>query len=242
MDLILIPFIAAICIIIVGYLIKNNSFFLKKDSTSESNDVISLETGGKIGSYLIIYGLIILISVLIGWTFSREKYVLILFSISLPIAIISLPLISYNIHKKYNLQSNGKVISIVAGCVTIVISGFLFFILREPQVTIDDKAINIVSTHSHSIPLNLVKEVRLIDVIPPKMERNEGFDIFGVSRGKFKLEAWNEVDLYLQSQHSPYIYIEMTSGRKVIFNSADEEKTTDYYQDIIEVNNYFIKN
>lgn len=209
---------------------------------SGSNDVISLETGGKISSCLIIYGLIILISVLIGWTFNQEKYVLILFTVSLPIIIICLPLISYNIRKKYNLKSNGKIISIVASCITIVISGFIFFIFREPRITIDDKAIKITSTHSQSIPLNLVKKVRLIDVIPPKMERNEGFDILGVSRGKFKLEAWNEVDLHLQSQHSPYIYIEMTSGRKVIFNSADEEKTNDYYQDIVEVNNYFIEN
>lgn len=236
MDLILIPFITAICTIIAGYLIKNNFLSFLRNFDSESNDVVSLEINSKVSIYLIIYGLIILLLLVIGWLFKYEKYVFYIFITSTIILLITLPTASYYIHRKYLLKSNGKIIASTITGISFIIAILSFFILREPNITIDDRGIMISGSHSKYVPMDVIKEIRLIDVLPPKIEKYDGFDILGVSRGKFKLDMLDEVELCLQSQHSPYIYIETDNGRKIIFNSSDIEKTNNYYETILDSN------
>lgn len=193
-----------------------------------------MELARKVGNILIIGGLFLFVTnILLIFTSTYNLYILLLIMVSLTIGLWT-SLSSYSIHKKYRVKSKSNIIAGIFVSFIIIIPTTLFFILREPNVKIDNSKISLEGIYGNHILTKEVHKIKLINVMPPKEEKINGIEMLGISRGIFRFKEWDDVYLILQTPKAPYVLIETQNGRRLVFNSSNREKTTAYYHTMVK--------
>ncbi|MDT2756254.1 PH domain-containing protein [Enterococcus asini] len=97
------------------------------------------------------------------------------------------------------------------------------------QLTYDTLTLDAPFAKESHIPLNQIQSVELVDKLPPKIVRTNGYGGDHYLTGEFKV-ADKKASLYLTLAKRPYLHV-VTKNRDYYF-SSQEEKTTALYQEI----------
>ncbi|MEO0506164.1 MAG: hypothetical protein AAF090_08415 [Bacteroidota bacterium] len=78
---------------------------------------------------------------------------------------------------------------------------------------------------------NEIKKLELIDSLPKKLKRYNGYEEGNVKKGRFSTGFNQRVSLVLNSNAKPYLYIETEKNRRIYF-SETTERNKDLYNQI----------
>jgi hypothetical protein len=130
--------------------------------------------------------------------------------------------------RKFNKNESNKKSKapfVILGIAIIFIISLLFYGSRPSKVLINNEAIHITGMYGVELPINDIREVKLITQLPAIITRSNGFSFGTIKKGYFKLEEYEKCRLFLQSDSKPYLIIIEKNGGKTILNHTDESET-----------------
>lgn len=109
---------------------------------------------------------------------------------------------------------------------------------RETVVEIYKNRVNINSIYGIAIKGADIKDVLLLDTLPPIKKRINGYARHNILKGHFLLGGWGETKLYLQSLDPPFLVIDVKESYKIVLNSKEKGKIENYYARIKQLNDH----
>jgi hypothetical protein len=129
--------------------------------------------------------------------------------------------------QKYDKNVRGKFAKYLpAGIIVLLavaIGAWTTMDARPTKVTIEGETMKFTGTYGIELPLDEIAKYELWDNIPRITARTNGFGLGNICKGHFTLEGLGQCRLFIRHGDSPYLYIETTGGRKIIFNSPDPD-------------------
>jgi hypothetical protein len=113
----------------------------------------------------------------------------------------------------------------------VVLIGYLA--LEPVEIVVDVRSIRVRGGlfQTRSIALADLADVQLLPELPPVGHRSSGYAVAGRKRGRFELEGWGSVDLFLDRSEPPYLVLRDAAGEQtIITNSTDPEETRADFQ------------
>lgn len=132
---------------------------------------------------------------------------------------------------------------IIMGLLAAMVIGILVLIAQIPGDLMDrklDLSPTSITIHGNwGVTLNKsdIEKVQLEDKFPRVLEKTNGADIGNKFFGKHKLENSSNAILYVVDSRKPFIAIYVKDQRLLLINFADENKTREVYNDIINTMN-----
>ena len=136
----------------------------------------------------------------------------------------------YDHNKQSKLKRNLPVI-VVSGII-IVITIFFLYSASPTKVEFLDNSMKFTGHYGVTIQTNQIEKVELLDNIPHIKTRTNGLGLGNILKGHFRLSELGKCRLFLRLPNPPYLYIELTGGDKILFNSTDPTYTLDIYNKI----------
>jgi len=112
--------------------------------------------------------------------------------------------------------------------ITVMVGSMLFIGSREPKIVIDNNYITVQRMYSTKIAREEVLSVELRETMPKVLNKENGFDLGNILRGRFKLEGFGSTMIYVHKDKSPFIFIK-TQNSVVIINSRNKDMTEELY-------------
>lgn len=107
--------------------------------------------------------------------------------------------------------------------------------LKPVKVTINENYIKISGIYGVEVRNEDIHELRLAEQLPEIISRNNGIDLFGLSRrGIYYLEEIGRTRLISFSQGGPFILMN-TGNEWIVINYNKPEETEDLYTRLVQV-------
>lgn len=119
----------------------------------------------------------------------------------------------------------GIVIVLFVGTSILLAAG-----LQPTKAVVDANSVRFTGQYGVTVPFREITKCGLLEQIPRIGLKINGFAIAGTCKGDFRLNEWGNCRLFLKSSKSPYLYMELTDGKKIIFNSTDPACTQDLFE------------
>ena len=141
------------------------------------------------------------------------------------------------ITQKYNHNKQSKFervlpVVIIVG-ISIAITTLFIYSARPTRVEFSDGSITFTGQYGITIQTDQIEKVELLDNIPYVKVRTNGIGLGNILKGHFILNEFGKCHLFLRLQNPPFLYIELSSGKKILFNSTDSTYTKEVYKHIM---------
>lgn len=104
--------------------------------------------------------------------------------------------------------------------------------MKPTEAVVGRNAVEFSGSYGVVVPFAEITACELLDDIPRIRVKMGGFALGKVCKGDFRLDSLGRCRLFVRLGRTPYLCIETTSGRKIIFNSPDSAVTRDLYRDL----------
>lgn len=122
---------------------------------------------------------------------------------------------------------------LVAGVVTAAVVAMLAAESRPPRISTNEQGIEVRGAiFSARARWADVQSVELVQELPGVGYRSNGFALGPSLRGRFRMRAGGEADLYVSRGRPPYVVIR-TEGRPVFVNFDDPGRTTAWHDSLV---------
>lgn len=231
MDTLLVPFIGAILLLFFGYILKTNpNIFML--ASSHNKDVVSMERADKSANIMMIFGLLMLLSIIAMFFLGiQEGYILMTLGLTL-LMLFFICALNYHISRKFNIRTKAGIVAVFTLVFLLAIPVGMFYVLGEPKIKMEEDTLILNSVYRYVIPVEEVEEIELIRYLPIAEEKENGFQLFGVRRGKFYCPEWKHVHFLTQTKRAPYVMITTDDGSRFVFNLSNADKTITCYNEI----------
>jgi hypothetical protein len=126
--------------------------------------------------------------------------------------------------------------SIITGIALIATCALFYQGDKEPVVELLDDGIKIKALYGQEVAFSDMAGISLLEKSMDDIgvdRRTNGYDgMSGALRGHFRSDALGEILLFVQSQSSPTIWIERSTGEDVYLSLRDGERTEQLYHEI----------
>ncbi|KAF1084292.1 hypothetical protein SPSYN_02068 [Sporotomaculum syntrophicum] len=133
---------------------------------------------------------------------------------------------------RYNAGDNNKTKTIVALAISLLVlviaSVVIFTGARAPEITVGENSLKISGMYGTELSRDEIKDVQLLNQIPPVKLKTNGFNFGETLKGNLKLEELGTGKLFTGSSKGPFIYIK-TKESYIIINFKDPEQTRRLY-------------
>ncbi len=113
------------------------------------------------------------------------------------------------------------------------IVGLIVYNNGETRVEIADNTLIIKGMYGMSIPLNSIRGVDTLSVLPTN-EKLSGYTFAGTEIGNFRLSDHSRVKFFVKSGHPPFIRIWIKDTVPVYINFRDRQKTIEVYRQLLK--------
>jgi hypothetical protein len=132
-----------------------------------------------------------------------------------------------------NYDKNGKIKKsakfILVGIITLlfVISGSIYYLGRECNVSVEKDKIVISGIYGRNILFEDIEDIRLESSIPQVLRKTNGMNVGDTLKGNFEVKDLGKVELFLNSKETCiYIY----TDEIIILNLKDSQDTEQLYK------------
>lgn len=136
-------------------------------------------------------------------------------------------------NKKSRSKKIGLIIFTIA--ILIIIAATFFTILKgsvETKVIFNENNIEFTGQYGLTIDREQIKKIELRDKLPQINLRTNGFSLGNILKGDFRVDSLGTCCLFLHLPNPPYLYLELTNGKKIIFNSKTPQYTENVYNSL----------
>lgn len=123
---------------------------------------------------------------------------------------------------------------IIVGVIILIVSFSLYYNTRPTNVIVSDNSIEFTGAYGLTIPMAQIEKAELLDNIPEIKMRTNGLGLGGILKGHFILDELGKCRLLLRLPNSPFLYLQLKNGEKIMFNSPDSLYTKDVYNALKE--------
>lgn len=113
----------------------------------------------------------------------------------------------------------------------IFVAVLIFFSSRPVKVTFMDDGVQIHGMYGDIYTWDSIKAVKLMEELPTIERRTNGSAVGSNLKGYFRTKELGSVKLFVNTQKSPFIYLETDDGI-AIFNMGDEDETQKIFNEI----------
>ena len=162
-----------------------------------------------------------------------------LISLIAPMFIGILILIAITQKHDHNKKSRSKKIGLILFTIAIlIIIAATFFTIQqgsvETKVIFNQNNIEFTGQYGLTIDREQIKRIELKDKLPKIELRTNGFSLGNILKGDFRVDSLGACCLFLHLPNPPYLYLELTNGKKIIFNSKTPQYTENVYNSLKE--------
>lgn len=126
------------------------------------------------------------------------------------------------------------ILSGVVGVVVLVFVGVLLFFSSQPtEVNVLEDGVEIKVMYGDVYTWESISNMELIKELPTIELRTNGSALGSKLKGHFRTTEYGSVKLFVDTDKSPFIFLETDKGI-VIFNSDSEDETREIYEMILE--------
>ncbi len=116
----------------------------------------------------------------------------------------------------------------------LAIGGVIIYNNSENRITLGNNDLAIKGIYGITIPLNSIKEVDTLLVLPPIEMKLSGYTFAGTKIGNFRLTDQSRIKLFVKTGHPPFIRIRTKNGVPVYLNFRNRQKTVDLYRGLLK--------
>jgi hypothetical protein len=106
---------------------------------------------------------------------------------------------------------------------------------KEPQITIQNKIINISGTYGQEINIDKIYQIDTITNMPAIEFKSNGFDAGKTRKGKFRLKDIGVATLFIKCGYSPFILIKTADKGTIYINFENKQKTIELFKKLREL-------
>lgn len=129
------------------------------------------------------------------------------------------------------LSRKGQWFALISLVATLAFLGYLFVQgLGEDKLLVGDNAIILEGSYGAELQAGDIRNVSLVDNLPPIAMKSNGFALGAIRKGYFRTRDGETVKLILNSNQMPCIQITLTTGEKIYYTAADVAAETVYDQ------------
>ena len=132
--------------------------------------------------------------------------------------------------KKNQISS---IIGIVVLVVVLIFIGFEFVNgIKENVIFIKNDTIEIRGSYGENLKIKDIKSVELLTEFPEIKTKTNGFSLETIKKGYFRTETGENVKLLINSKNNSLVLITSKSGKKIFYNSKEENTTLKIYKEL----------
>lgn len=147
----------------------------------------------------------------------------------------------------HNPKKHGLWSSIIIVAVLVAVFGYIIFFIssssKDTKVEVSEQNISIKGLYKMELPVDQIKEVSIVSVIPRIKMRTNGFASGNVRKGVFDLDSVGKCRLYLHSLSGPFLHLVDGNGMSIYFSYRDSAKIQALYDEInaAKMRGYIVK-
>lgn len=127
--------------------------------------------------------------------------------------------------QKHDHNRQRKIIKFLpAGILFVIFIGAGIMMITGIQSTkaiVGGDSIEFTGKYGITVPFDQIKKCELLKHIPRIGSKTNGFAVAGICKGHFRLDEFGKCRLFLRFPNPPYLFLELHSGDKILFNSPD---------------------
>ena len=199
----------AYILLILGILFIIAGIFLKKNKNHQQFSIIS-------GTLLVIINILLLIcDIKLSW--------FLIFTLCLYL----LPFIGICIYKR--LRGIMLISFIIVMCFPV---GFIAFMLKMPEVNLNEQSIFVNGKFGADIKLMDIATVDTVSVYPKLTVKRGGGALLNIIYGNYDMENEGRGKLYIYNK-PPYVRIRLKDNTLLFINFKEKDKTVEFYNKLI---------
>ncbi|NMD71357.1 DUF3784 domain-containing protein [Bacillus sp. DNRA2] len=136
---------------------------------------------------------------------------------------------------KFELPKKRKRSYIISTSFFVVITGFVvgLYILgyQEYELIMKKQSFEITGMYGIEWEIQDIKRIELLEEMPKVTSKQNGFGLATLAKGYFTVTGYGRSLLFIQKDHAPYLYIEL-SNKKIFINNENPDTTKKWYQEL----------
>lgn len=136
---------------------------------------------------------------------------------------------------KFELPEKRKRSYIISTSFFVVITGFVvgLYILgyQEYELIMKKQSFEITGMYGNEWEIQDIKRIELLEEMPKVTSKQNGFGLATLAKGYFTVTGYGRSLLFIQKDHAPYLYIEL-SNKKIFINNENPDTTKKWYQEL----------
>lgn len=136
---------------------------------------------------------------------------------------------------KFELPEKRKRSYVISTSFFVVITGFVvgLYILgyQEYELIMKKQSFEITGMYGNEWEIEDIKRIELLEEMPKVTSKQNGFGLATLAKGYFTVTGYGRSLLFIQKDHAPYLYIEL-SNKKIFINNKNPDTTKKWYQEI----------
>jgi multisubunit Na+/H+ antiporter MnhB subunit len=146
-----------------------------------------------------------------------------------PILLVMAQKHDKNPRKRAKKHLPAVIVSAITVAVLALVSVMIIRDMRPTEATIADGKITFSGSYGLTVPLAQIEKCELRDEIPRITMKTNGFALGGICKGDFRLDGLGKCRLYIDRKNAPYLFLETSDGRKIVYNSPDPAATREIF-------------
>ena len=135
--------------------------------------------------------------------------------------------------KEEKKNQTTSIIGIVVLVVVLIFIGFEFVNgIKENVISIKNDTIEISGSYGEKLKIKDIKSVELLTELPEIKTKTNGFSLETIKKGYFRTETGENVKLLINSKNNSLVLITSKSGKKIFYNSKEENTTLKIYKEL----------
>ncbi|WP_147535624.1 DUF3784 domain-containing protein [Bacillus marasmi] len=136
---------------------------------------------------------------------------------------------------KFELPHKRKRAYIISTSFFVLITGFVvgLYVLgyQDYELVTKEQSFEITGMYGDEWEISDIKRVELLEEIPKVTSKQNGFGLSTLAKGYFTVTGYGRSLLFIQKDHSPYLYIEV-GDQKIFINHEQPDITKQWYDEL----------
>lgn len=136
-----------------------------------------------------------------------------------------------NILESTNRKNNSlKYKILLFGSIGVIIISFSFYSSLDAKVTLNTTTLEISGIYGCELPYAQISKIDTVTHLPNIEYKSNGYGLFSVHKGYFVLTNVGEAVLYINSNSTPIIQMQLKNGQYYFLNQSEKLKTIEIFE------------